>query len=99
MAAAGELDLRQTGDLMRFTIAVNFCGLPAVSVPVGHSSQGAPRLPQAAPQLHPGSSQGALRHWTHWGAARPGLERQLIACLAPTRCGACAYRARQPKAM
>ena len=41
MAAAGELDLRQTGDLMRFTIAVNFCGLPALSVPVGHSTQGA----------------------------------------------------------
>ncbi|KAK9841850.1 hypothetical protein WJX81_007196 [Elliptochloris bilobata] len=42
MAAAGELDLRQTGDLMRFTIAVNFCGLPALSVPVGHSAQGLP---------------------------------------------------------
>ena len=40
MAAGGELDLRQTGDLMRFTIAVNFCGLPALSVPVGHSAQG-----------------------------------------------------------
>ena len=41
VAAGGELDLRQTGDLMRFTIAVNFCGLPALSVPVGHSAQGA----------------------------------------------------------
>lgn len=40
VAAGGELDLRQTGDLMRFTIAVNFCGLPALSVPVGHSAQG-----------------------------------------------------------
>lgn len=40
MAETGELDLRQTGDLMRFTIAVNFCGLPAISVPVGHSAQG-----------------------------------------------------------
>ena len=37
----GEADLRQTGELMRFTISANMAGIPAVSVPVGHSAGGA----------------------------------------------------------
>ena len=36
----GEADLRQTGELMRFTISANMAGIPAISVPVGHCSQG-----------------------------------------------------------
>ncbi len=87
VTAAGELDLRQTGNLMRFTIAVNFCGLPAVSVPVGHSSQGAPRLlpgyapahPRmrpASPRVHPGSCQGAPRLLPGRAPARDALGRR-----------------------
>jgi aspartyl-tRNA(Asn)/glutamyl-tRNA(Gln) amidotransferase subunit A len=38
----GATDLRQAGELMRFTIPVNMAGLPAVSVPVGHGEGGLP---------------------------------------------------------
>ena len=41
----GETDLTQTGELMRFTISANMAGIPAISVPVGHCSKGAPSLP------------------------------------------------------
>ena len=36
----GEADLRQTGELMRFTISANMAGIPAISVPVGYCSRG-----------------------------------------------------------
>ncbi|ERN18103.1 hypothetical protein AMTRI_Chr13g122690 [Amborella trichopoda] len=38
----GETDMQTNGYLMRFIIAGNLLGLPAVSVPVGHDSQGLP---------------------------------------------------------
>ena len=38
----GEADMRQTGELMRFTISANMAGIPAITVPVGHCSQGTP---------------------------------------------------------
>ncbi|RXI00409.1 hypothetical protein DVH24_037957 [Malus domestica] len=38
----GETDMRVTGDLMRFVIAGNLLGLPAISVPVGYDKQGLP---------------------------------------------------------
>jgi Asp-tRNA(Asn)/Glu-tRNA(Gln) amidotransferase A subunit family amidase len=38
----GATDLRQAGELMRFTIPVNMAGLPAMSVPVGHGEGGLP---------------------------------------------------------
>lgn len=38
----GESDLTTVGNLMRFIIAPNFLGLPAISVPVGHDSRGLP---------------------------------------------------------
>ena len=36
----GEADLRQTGELMRFTISANMAGIPAITVPVGQCSGG-----------------------------------------------------------
>jgi hypothetical protein len=39
--AHGEADLAQTGELMRFTISANMAGIPALSLPVGHSAGGA----------------------------------------------------------
>ncbi|TQE02587.1 hypothetical protein C1H46_011821 [Malus baccata] len=38
----GETDMRVTGDLMRFVIAGNLLGLPAISVPIGYDKQGLP---------------------------------------------------------
>uniref|UniRef100_A0A7N2MXI0 Amidase domain-containing protein n=2 Tax=Quercus lobata TaxID=97700 RepID=A0A7N2MXI0_QUELO len=38
----GETDMQVTGDLMRFIIAANLLGLPAISVPVGYDKQGLP---------------------------------------------------------
>ncbi|KAH9300684.1 hypothetical protein KI387_012267, partial [Taxus chinensis] len=38
----GETDLETTGYLMRFVIAPNLIGLPAISVPVGHDKDGLP---------------------------------------------------------
>ncbi|XP_042981231.1 fatty acid amide hydrolase-like isoform X3 [Carya illinoinensis] len=38
----GETDMQVTGDLMRFTLAANLLGLPAISVPVGFDKQGLP---------------------------------------------------------
>ncbi|KAM7482372.1 hypothetical protein LguiB_006955 [Lonicera macranthoides] len=38
----GETDLQVTGNLMRFVIAPNLLGLPAISVPVGYDKQGLP---------------------------------------------------------
>ncbi|KAI8532505.1 hypothetical protein RHMOL_Rhmol11G0219600 [Rhododendron molle] len=38
----GETDLQVTGNLMRFIIAPNLLGLPAISVPVGYDNQGLP---------------------------------------------------------
>jgi len=87
VTAAGELDLRQTGNLMRFTIAVNFCGLPAVSVPVGHSSQGAPRLlpgcAPAYPRMRPRFSQGASRLLPGCASAPPGARPGMGCAGAP----------------
>ena len=40
--AHGATDLRQAGELMRFTIPVNMAGLPALSIPVGHGEAGLP---------------------------------------------------------
>lgn len=60
VAEGGELDLRQTGDLMRFTIAVNFCGLPAISVPVGHSAQGTTGGVEAGHAVSAGLSHAVL---------------------------------------
>jgi Asp-tRNA(Asn)/Glu-tRNA(Gln) amidotransferase A subunit family amidase len=40
--AVGESDLTTTGNLMRYVAAPNFLGLPAISVPVGHDSNGLP---------------------------------------------------------
>ncbi|KAK9810013.1 hypothetical protein WJX72_003338 [[Myrmecia] bisecta] len=36
--SCGENDLERTVKIMRYTLAANFCGNPAISVPVGHSS-------------------------------------------------------------
>ena len=36
--------MTQTGELMRFTIPANMAGVPALSVPVGHSSGGVQHL-------------------------------------------------------
>lgn len=38
----GETDIKVTGYLMRFIIAANLLGLPAISVPVGYDKQGLP---------------------------------------------------------
>ncbi|PKI33718.1 hypothetical protein CRG98_045880 [Punica granatum] len=38
----GETDMQVTGYLMRFILAGNLLGLPAVSVPVGYDKQGLP---------------------------------------------------------
>ncbi|KAG2704882.1 hypothetical protein I3843_05G026700 [Carya illinoinensis] len=38
----GETDMQVTGDLMRFILAANLLGLPAISVPVGFDKQGLP---------------------------------------------------------
>ncbi|KAL7236143.1 hypothetical protein ACSBR1_019417 [Camellia fascicularis] len=40
--AYGETNLQVTGNLMRFIIAGNLLGLPAISVPVGYDKQGLP---------------------------------------------------------
>ncbi|KAK3015115.1 hypothetical protein RJ639_006795 [Escallonia herrerae] len=39
---SGETDMQVTGNLMRFIIAANLLGLPAISVPVGYDKQGLP---------------------------------------------------------
>ena len=36
----GHSNLVLTGRLMQFVLAANFVGLPAITVPVGHDSQG-----------------------------------------------------------
>ncbi|MFS7998036.1 putative fatty acid amide hydrolase [Helianthus anomalus] len=38
----GETNLKVTGSLMRFILAGNLIGLPAISVPVGYDKQGLP---------------------------------------------------------
>ncbi|KAF9665866.1 hypothetical protein SADUNF_Sadunf16G0169400 [Salix dunnii] len=38
----GETDLQTTGYLMRFIIAANLLGFPAISIPVGYDKQGLP---------------------------------------------------------
>ncbi|KAK6253358.1 hypothetical protein QUC31_015078 [Theobroma cacao] len=38
----GETDMQVTGYLMRFVIAANLLGLPAITVPVGYDKQGLP---------------------------------------------------------
>ncbi|KAF9665865.1 hypothetical protein SADUNF_Sadunf16G0169300 [Salix dunnii] len=38
----GETDLQTTGYLMRFVIAANLLGFPAISIPVGYDKQGLP---------------------------------------------------------
>jgi len=38
----GETDLQTSGYLMRFVLAPNFIGLPAISVPVGYDKDGLP---------------------------------------------------------
>ncbi|XP_021988207.1 fatty acid amide hydrolase [Helianthus annuus] len=38
----GESDMKVTGNLMRFIIAANLLGFPAISVPVGYDKQGLP---------------------------------------------------------
>ncbi|CAI9104157.1 OLC1v1002782C1 [Oldenlandia corymbosa var. corymbosa] len=38
----GETDLQVSGNLMRFIVAGNLLGLPAISVPVGYDKQGLP---------------------------------------------------------
>ncbi|CAI0448593.1 unnamed protein product [Linum tenue] len=38
----GESDMKTTGFLMRFIIAPNLIGLPAISVPIGYDKQGLP---------------------------------------------------------
>ncbi|XP_052205371.1 fatty acid amide hydrolase isoform X1 [Diospyros lotus] len=38
----GETDMQVSGNLMRFIIAANLLGLPAISVPVGYDKQGLP---------------------------------------------------------
>ncbi|XP_057465407.1 fatty acid amide hydrolase-like isoform X2 [Actinidia eriantha] len=38
----GETDLQVTGNLMRFIIAPNLLGFPAISVPIGYDKQGLP---------------------------------------------------------
>ncbi|KAL4588583.1 hypothetical protein LXL04_001475 [Taraxacum kok-saghyz] len=38
----GESNIKVTGNLMRFIIAANLLGLPAISVPVGYDKQGLP---------------------------------------------------------
>nr|DAD22214.1 TPA_asm: hypothetical protein HUJ06_023677 [Nelumbo nucifera] len=40
--SSGETNLHVSGYLMRFVIAANLLGLPAISVPVGHDKQGLP---------------------------------------------------------
>ncbi|XP_071726248.1 fatty acid amide hydrolase-like [Rutidosis leptorrhynchoides] len=38
----GETNMKVTGNLMRFVLAENLLGLPAISVPVGYDNQGLP---------------------------------------------------------
>ncbi|KAK1417577.1 hypothetical protein QVD17_26706 [Tagetes erecta] len=38
----GESDMKVTGNLMRFILAANLLGFPAISVPVGYDKQGLP---------------------------------------------------------
>lgn len=57
----GETDVVQTGELMRFTISANMAGIPALSIPVGHSSAGAPPMPCML-QMQIQASASALLH-------------------------------------
>eukprot|EP00897_Mesotaenium_endlicherianum_P009557 jgi/Mesen1/862/ME000114S10943 len=65
--ASGESDLTMSGNLIRFILAGNFVGLPAVSVPIGYDQNGLPiglqligRPWQEATLLHVAASIEAL---------------------------------------